>query len=321
MVDALPDAHGRSRWPWRPRCSRTREPRLTPPWMRWPGCGRARRDCGAARPAGPGAAHRGDRLLRAALDAVPRSARPRTSRTWSAATPTTTSRPVGRRPTTWTEECDDDPDHPAGRRRAGPRPEPQPRADHRRSRGRRAARPALAADVAAGLGPRPHRQLRGALAAARGRRRAAIDPSIDDLYDAFEHPRAERPTLPLLGPTRRAPTSATVRDKVARLARHGASSTTDPLLRDGLRLRHGHPARAPARRDDARHPPAPRGAACPTGPSGAAAAPRGSPRRPRCWSPAGPFAMGTSDDPWAYDNERPGPRGRPAGVPDRHRRR
>ena len=30
--------------------------------------------------------------------------------------------------------------------------------------------------------------------------RAAIDPTLDDLYNAFEHPRWERPSLPILGP-------------------------------------------------------------------------------------------------------------------------
>lgn len=30
--------------------------------------------------------------------------------------------------------------------------------------------------------------------------REAIRPEIDSVYDAFEHPRAERPTLPLLSP-------------------------------------------------------------------------------------------------------------------------
>src|SRR6202046_2643358 len=30
--------------------------------------------------------------------------------------------------------------------------------------------------------------------------REPLHPEIDPLYDAFEHPRAERPTLPLLGP-------------------------------------------------------------------------------------------------------------------------
>ncbi|MGW7595278.1 DinB family protein, partial [Streptomyces rubiginosohelvolus] len=30
--------------------------------------------------------------------------------------------------------------------------------------------------------------------------RDALRPEIDSIYDAFEHPRAERPTLPLLAP-------------------------------------------------------------------------------------------------------------------------
>ena len=30
--------------------------------------------------------------------------------------------------------------------------------------------------------------------------RAPIDPTLDDLYNAFEHPRWERPSLPILGP-------------------------------------------------------------------------------------------------------------------------
>ena len=30
--------------------------------------------------------------------------------------------------------------------------------------------------------------------------RAPMHPEIDPLYDAFEHPRAKRPTLPLLAP-------------------------------------------------------------------------------------------------------------------------
>ena len=35
----------------------------------------------------------------------------------------------------------------------------------------------------------------------------------------------------------------------------------------------------------------------------------------------GPFVMGTDDEPWAYDNERPGPRGRARPVLDRRRAR
>lgn len=39
--------------------------------------------------------------------------------------------------------------------------------------------------------------------------REALRPEIDSLYDAFEHPRATRPSLPLLAPGRPAPTRRT----------------------------------------------------------------------------------------------------------------
>ena len=94
------------------------------------------------------------------------------------------------------------------------RPGPHQRADRLRRR-RRPDPAALAADVAAGLGPRAHRQPGGALAAARRRRARAHAPGDRPLYDAFEHPRAERPTLPLLPP-------AEARRYVARGARPGA---------------------------------------------------------------------------------------------------
>ena len=71
------------------------------------------------------------------------------------------------------ETHDDRRDRPtcatAHRRRAGPGPRPHHRADRRRRR-RRPDPPALAADVAAGLGPRAHRQPGGAVAGARRRR-------------------------------------------------------------------------------------------------------------------------------------------------------
>ena len=41
--------------------------------------------------------------------------------------------------------------------------------------------------------------------------RAAIDPDLDDLYNAFEHPRWERPSLPILGPAETRSYLSTVR--------------------------------------------------------------------------------------------------------------
>ena len=42
----------------------------------------------------------------------------------------------------------------------------------------------------------------------------AIDPSLDDMYDAFRHPRPNRPALPLLGPAEARHYIADVRGRV-----------------------------------------------------------------------------------------------------------
>src|SRR6476469_1022859 len=47
--------------------------------------------------------------------------------------------------------------------------------------------------------------------------RPAIDPELDDLYHAFEHPRWERPSLPILGPADARAYDARVRDDVLEL--------------------------------------------------------------------------------------------------------
>ena len=107
---------------------------------------------------------------------------------------------------------------------------------------------------------------------------AAVRPDIDDIYDAFEHPRAERPSLPLLSP------------KESRALRHDRPRPGDRLAGEGaarrragrgrFRLPHGDPARAPARRDDAGHPPAPQGRPRAARPYGGRAR-RRAPRRER----------------------------------------
>ena len=55
--------------------------------------------------------------------------------------------------------------------------------------------------------------------------RTPMRPEIDPLYDAFEHPRAERPTLPLLPPGRGPRLRARGPRPGARRARAGAAST------------------------------------------------------------------------------------------------
>ncbi|WP_019633143.1 ergothioneine biosynthesis protein EgtB [Actinomadura atramentaria] len=129
-------------------------------------------------------------------------------------------------------------------------------------------------------------------------------PEIDGLYDAFEHPRAERPTLPLLPPGEAAAYIATVRSKVLDALERARFDSADPLTAGGfvygMVVQHEHQhdetmlathqlrAGAPALLED--RAPAPPGPPAPT---------------TEVFVPAGPFIMG-SDDPWAYDNERPG---------------
>ncbi|MGW7674200.1 ergothioneine biosynthesis protein EgtB [Streptomyces sp. NPDC054775] len=138
-------------------------------------------------------------------------------------------------------------------------------------------------------------------------RRPGVRPRLDSLYDAFQHPRAARPMLPLLGPTAARDYLSTVRartwDVLAGL--DISPENPDPLLAAGfvfgmlaqheqqhdetmlatLQLRQGLPVLyAPA------PPPAPRDAV---------SLPR------EVFVPAGPFTMGTSTDAWALDNERP----------------
>ncbi|WAL63358.1 ergothioneine biosynthesis protein EgtB [Amycolatopsis cynarae] len=132
--------------------------------------------------------------------------------------------------------------------------------------------------------------------------REPLRPDIDDLYDAFRHPRADRPSLPLLGPSEARAYVAQVRDKALDvLARepmegrrlteaafafgmitqheqqHDETMLATHQLRQGEAVLHAPPA--PSRR------------------AGALPA--------EVFVPAGPFVMGTSVEPWALDNERP----------------
>jgi iron(II)-dependent oxidoreductase len=132
-----------------------------------------------------------------------------------------------------------------------------------------------------------------------------LRPDLDDLYDAFRHPRAERVDLPLLGPEEARAFDAEVRARVLDLLDHVdlAADAENPLARDGFafamiaqheqqhdetmlvthQLRRGEPLlTAPA-------PP----------PATAGVLPR------EITVPAGEFVMGTDDHPWALDNERP----------------
>jgi iron(II)-dependent oxidoreductase len=134
--------------------------------------------------------------------------------------------------------------------------------------------------------------------------RDPVRPEIDPLYDAFEHPRSERPSLPLLPPGEARTYAGDVRGRVldllgrtplagARLIAGGFAfgmiaqheQQHDETMLITHQLRRGAPVLS------APPPPPP--------PGDAAGLPA------EVLVPGGPFTMGTSTEPWALDNERP----------------
>src|SRR5262252_2791351 len=63
--------------------------------------------------------------------------------------------------------------------------------------------------------------------------REPMHPEIDPLYNAFEHPRAQRPSLPLLQPTQARAYARQVRGRVLDLLGR-VSFTTGALVADGF---------------------------------------------------------------------------------------
>jgi len=133
---------------------------------------------------------------------------------------------------------------------------------------------------------------------------ASLRPEIDPLYDAFEHPRATRPSLPLLTPTESLDYLGLVRRQVLDTLEHVRLDDTEPLLSSGfvyrMVLQHEHQhdetmlathqlRRGASVLPDTTSDPPPRATRWPA----------------EVLVPAGPFEMGTSADPWALDNERP----------------
>jgi iron(II)-dependent oxidoreductase len=131
---------------------------------------------------------------------------------------------------------------------------------------------------------------------------AAVRPEIDDIYDAFEHPRAERPSLPLLTPAESRAYITTVRDKVLdsleKVPLVGALAGDGFVYHMVIQHEHQHDETMLATHQLRKGAPA---LLDPSGP-----APAAGTFGPETLIPGGPFLMGSSDDPWAYDNERPG---------------
>ncbi|MFD6529778.1 ergothioneine biosynthesis protein EgtB [Streptomyces sp. NPDC060184] len=144
--------------------------------------------------------------------------------------------------------------------------------------------------------------------------RDAIRPEIDGLYDAFEHPRSARPSLPLLAPAEARTYASDVRGRVLEILQnaplHGGGR---PLERAGFAF--GMIAQHEQQHDETMlitHQ-LRSGPAALTAPEPPPA--EDSVRLPReVLVPGGPFTMGTSTEPWALDNERPAHRREVAGF-------
>ena len=132
--------------------------------------------------------------------------------------------------------------------------------------------------------------------------REPLRPDIDDLYDAFQHPRADRPSLPLLGPAEARQYVKEVRDKAfdvlervplqgRRLTEHGFAfgMIVQHEQQHGETMLATHQLRVG---DPVLHAPEPPVA-------------RSGPLPAEVLIPGGAFTMGTTAEPWALDNERP----------------
>jgi iron(II)-dependent oxidoreductase len=134
--------------------------------------------------------------------------------------------------------------------------------------------------------------------------RDAMHPEMDSLYDAFEHPRAQRPALPLFPPAQARAYGHEVRGRVLDLLEK-ASFHGPRLAANGFAF--GMIAQHEVQHDEtmlATHQlraGAPALTAPPPGPAPADAATLPA----EVLVPGGPFTMGTSAEPWALDNERP----------------
>ncbi len=134
--------------------------------------------------------------------------------------------------------------------------------------------------------------------------REPMRPDIDPLYDAFEHPRAERPTLPLLTPAEARAYVGEVRGRVLDLL-HNAKFAGTPLVADGFAFgmvaqheqQHGETMLATHQLR--------KGAPALSAPPPPGLSPDAIGLPAEVLVPGGPFTMGTSAEPWALDNERP----------------
>ena len=131
---------------------------------------------------------------------------------------------------------------------------------------------------------------------------APTDARYDDLYDAFAHPRRERAGLPILGPTDARTFLSSVRDRVLDVLDSTDLDGRDPLTAHafvyGMVIQHEHQhietmlatINLMEQAYDV---------------GTESIGPRRALTAGQLAVPGGTFVMGTDDEPWAYDNERP----------------
>ena len=133
------------------------------------------------------------------------------------------------------------------------------------------------------------------------------DLLYDDIYDAFKHPRRERDTLPILDPAGARAFDADVRKRALDVLDGIDLDPRTPLLDDGfvygmvVQHEHQHDETLLATvqlMHNFTHPDA-------DGRAAARPSTGGSDLPGDVLVDGGAFTMGTSTDPWAYDNERP----------------
>jgi iron(II)-dependent oxidoreductase len=134
-----------------------------------------------------------------------------------------------------------------------------------------------------------------------GGRDPILPETVDQLYDAFQHPRADRPALPLLDPSESRRYVGEVRMKVIdlldKIPLHGRRLTEGGFVFGMIAQHEQQHAETMLATHQLR-----------VGDPVLSAPPTPAPMevdRFEVLVPGGPFTMGTSAHPWALDNERP----------------
>jgi gamma-glutamyl hercynylcysteine S-oxide synthase len=130
-----------------------------------------------------------------------------------------------------------------------------------------------------------------------------LHPEIDELYDAFRHPRRDRPSLPLLSPAEARSYIGTVRGRVLDALERADLDRPTPLL--GGAFVYGMVIQHEQQHDETMLATHQLRVGPPVVAEGAPLPPGRAPARSEVLVPGGEFVMGTSTQPWAYDNERP----------------